>query len=348
MLPPLCLGLLLLSLTEGADPGTMPPLMFDELQAKMRGFQESRILLAAVELDLFTAIGDGATAEEAARKAGTHPRATEVLLNALAAMGALEKRAGKYFNTPATRRYLVADSPDCARPALMHTVHLFDSWATLTACVRAGTAVRPPVSEAQDAERTESFIAAMHWRARADAGQLALTLDASRVRRMLDPGGGSGVYSIAFAKANPELRAEILDREPVTRIAQRFIAEAGLEDRVTVRAGDMLRDELGEGYDLILLSAICHMFDPAQNRELLRRCFRALAPGGRLAIRDFILNPDKISPPHAALFAVNMLVNTRGGSTYTEEEYTAWLREAGFAAVSRPAPDLLVAAKGAQ
>lgn len=332
--------------TASAQP--MQPLAFPELQAKMRGFQESRILLTAVELDLFTAVGKGATAAEVARTAGAHPRATEVLLHALAAMGALGKKHGRFFNTPATQRYLVAGSPEYARPALMHTVNLFDSWATLTACVRAGTAVRQPGVAAQDTQWTESFIEAMHWRAQNDAAELARIARAQDVRRMLDVGGGSGVYSIAFAKANPELHAEVLDLEPVTRIAQRHIRAEGLEKRVTTKTGDLTRDEFGSGWDLILLSAICHMLDAGQNRDLLRRCYRALAPGGRVLIRDFILEPDRISPPHAALFAVNMLVGTKGGSTYTEEEYASWLREAGFSEARRGAADLITGVKAAR
>lgn len=326
----------------------MQPLTFPELQSKMRGFQESRILLTAVELDLFTAVGSGATAQEVALKAGTHPRATETLLNALVAIGALVKQGARYFNTPATQQHLVAGSPGYARPALMHTVHLFDSWATLTECVRKGTAVRQPGVAAGDPQWTESFIDAMHWRAQGEAEELARKAGGASVRRMLDVGGGSGVFSIAFAKANPELRAEVLDLEPVTRIAQRHIRAAGLESRVTTRVGDLTRDEFGSGYDLILLSAICHMLDPQENLDLLRRCFRALAPGGRVLIRDFILEPEKTSPPQAALFAVNMLVGTKGGSTYTEEEYASWLRGAGFAEVRREDAGLITGVKAAR
>lgn len=338
------LWLLLLATIALGQP--MTPLPFAELQSKMRGFQESRILLTAVELDLFTHVGSGATAAEAARRAGTHPRATETLMNALAAIGALIKKDGRFFHTPATAQYLAAGSPDCARPALMHTVHLFDSWATLTECVRRGTAVRQPGVEARDPQWTESFIEAMHGRAQNDAAELARIGRAQDVKRMLDVGGGSGVYSIAFAKANPALCAEILDLEPVTRIAERHIRAAGLAGRVATRVGDLTKDEFGSGYDLILLSAICHMLGPDENLDLLRRCWRALEPGGRVLIRDFILEPDRTAPPQAAIFAVNMLVGTRAGSTYTEEEYAAWLREAGFTEVRRDSAEVIVGVKG--
>lgn len=325
----------------------MPPRSFAELMETMRAFQESRVLLTAVELDVFTAVGEGATAAQVAGRLPADPRATEVLLNAVVALGALTKEGGTFRNTAETGRYLVAGAPDDARPALMHTVNLFQSWATLTECVRAGTSVLPPGVDKQDPRWTKSFIAAMHRVAAGVAAKLVEAVGADGVRRLLDVGGGSGAYSIAFAQASPTLRAEILDQASVLPMAQEHIQAAGLADRIATRAGNLTADELGEGYDLVLLSAICHMLDEEQNRDLLRRCFRALAPGGRVVIRDFILDPGKTAPKAAALFAINMLVGTRGGSTYTEAEYHAWLAEAGFQTFTRPDPagDLIVAAR---
>lgn len=334
-------------LAAAVCPAAMSPVSFTELSRIMRGFQESRLLLSAVELDIFTAAGTGATAAEVAAKIKAHPRSTETFLNALVAVGALVKQGDRYRNTPETARYLTAGSPDDARAALLHTVHGWDAWSQLTEAVRRGTTAVEPGVEARDAEWTESFIAAMHRNAGPTARALADALGMKKVRRVLDVGGGSGVYSIAFAQANPELRAEVLDLAPVVRIAQRHIAEAGLSERVTTRVGDLTRDDFGRGYDLILLSAICHMLDEAQNQDLFRRSYQALAPGGRLVIRDFILDEDKTSPRGGALFAVHMLVQTRGGSNYSEREYREWLKAAGFSRVERPAADdgLLVATR---
>jgi len=147
---------------------------------------------------------------------------------------------------------------------------------------------------------------------------------------MLDVGGGSGAYSIAFARANAQLRVDVLDLPTVLPIAQGHIEEAGLSDRITTRAGDLRKDDLGNGYDLILLSAICHMLGVDANLGLLERCFAALSPGGRVIIQDFILEPDRTSPTWAALFALNMLVGTPDGSAYTGDEYLSWLRQVGF------------------
>jgi hypothetical protein len=142
-----------------------------------------------------------------------------------------------------------------------------------------------------------------------------------------------------------ELRAEILDRPEVLAIARRHIEAAGLGSRVATRPGDLRADSFGSGYDLVFLSAICHMLSPEENRDLFARSRAALAPGGRVAIQDFILNADKTAPRHAALFSLNMLVATAGGASYSEDEYAAWLREAGFTGIRRiplPGPTGLI------
>jgi predicted O-methyltransferase YrrM len=306
----------------------------DELNTRIRAFQESRAILSALELNIFDALGDGATAPAAAAAIGADARSTEMLLNALAAIGLVQKRDSVFRNAPAAARYFTTASPDNARPALLHTAHLWTTWSTLTECVLAGTSTASDGPAGGDADWTEAFIAAMHRNASERAPAVVRAVDAASVRRMLDVGGGSGAYSIAFAQANPALQAEILDLPRVTAIAQRHIDAAGLGTRVRVRPGN-LHDRFGRGYDLVFVSAICHMLDPGENRDLFRRCREALAPGGRLVVQDFILEPDKTAPKQAALFALNMLVGTRAGSSYSEPEYAAWLREAGFGEIRR-------------
>jgi predicted O-methyltransferase YrrM len=253
-----------------------------------------------------------------------------MLLNALASLELVRKEGGVFHNAPVAARFLAAGSPDSARMAMLHTARLWHRWSGLTECVRTGTAAL----DERDAEGTEAFIAAMHNNARQRAAQLAQAL-AAGASRMLDVGGGSGAYAIAFAQANPELRAEVFDQPAVLSIADRHIREAGLEKRIATRVGDLRTQEFGGGYDLVLISAICHMLGVEENRDLLARAFRALAPGGRVAIQDFLLRADKTGPRPGALFSLNMLVNTEGGASYSEDEYTAWLREAGFGEVRR-------------
>jgi SAM-dependent methyltransferase len=302
----------------------------DDLLQSIRGFQESRAILTGIELNIFAAIGDGEAASQVAAKIGTDARATEMLLNALVSMGMLAKTGGVFYATPVTARCFGGRYPDDARAAMMHTVHLWHRWSTLTECVRLGTSVTLQETAGRGENWTESFIAAMHHNARTRAPQVVEAVGIKGSLRMLDVGGGSGAYSIAFAQANEMLQVELLDLPDVLSIAQRHIEEEGLGHRIKTRPGDLRTDPLGQGFDLIFISAICHMLGPDDNRDLLKRCHAALAPKGRIVISDFILEADKTAPKQAALFALNMLVGTRDGSSYSEIEYAAWLREAGF------------------
>ncbi len=317
----------------------------DDLNTTLRGWMESRALLTALELDVFTAVGSGLTAVEVAQKLSTHPRSTEMLLNALAAMGMLAKQQGVFRTTPLTARYFAEGSKDNARPGLIHTANIWHRWSNLTECVRAGTAVGHQEMAARGDDWTKPFIAAMHRNAQERAPLVVQAVGPGPEERLLDVGGGSAAYSIAFAKACEKLRATVLDLPPVLPIAQGHIDEAGLADRVETRAGDLRRDTFGKGFTLVLVSAICHMLSQEENQDLLRRCFEALEPQGRVVIQDFILEADKTAPKQAALFALNMLVGTPAGSTYSYEEYSAWLGGAGFREVREirlPGPSSLM------
>ena len=324
------------------EAGVLP----DDLQQAIRGFQDSRVLLTAIELDLFTAVGAGASAAAVAGRLGTDPRATESLLNALVALEALTKRDGVFASTPAAARYLASGSKDDSRAALMHTAHLWARWSTLTECVRQGTSVTYTEMADRDDEWTRAFIAAMHKNAAFRAPLVVRAVGLEGVGRVLDVGGGSGAYAIAFAQAQRGLTADILDLATVVPLAAGHIAEAGVAARVRTRVGDLRKDDYGTGYDLVFISAICHMNTPDENRAMFGRAFQALAPSGRVVVQDFILNPDKTGPKAGALFALNMLVGTRGGSAYSEAEYATWLGGAGFQDVERrrlPGPsDLMV------
>ncbi len=309
---------------------------FDATMATARAFMESRAILTAVELDLFTAVSEGSSATSVAQRIGTDPRATEMLMNVLVTQGLLRKTGNSYALTPVAEKFLTSTSADSARAAIMHTVGLWNSWSTLTAAMRAGTSV---VKRRRNTEETEAFIAAMHRNSIERASVVARALGIARYRNMLDVGGGSGGYSITFARTNPVLKSVVFDLGPVTRIARRHILDAGVADRVSVTQGNFHSDPFGNGFDLVFLSAICHMNGPDENRSLFRKAFAALQPGGDLVIHDHILNADKTAPKAGVLFALNMLVNTAAGNSYSEEEYHAWLDEAGFSGIrSVPLP----------
>jgi (2Fe-2S) ferredoxin/predicted O-methyltransferase YrrM len=317
------------AMVKGRDEAGILP---DDLNELTRGFMTSRAMLTALELDVFTAVGSGGSAAEVARKIKADARATEMLLNVLVSLKLLEQRDGVFLNTAVSGRFLAAGSKDNARDGMLHTANLWHRWSKLTECVRAGTQVQ---AHSRDEKWVAAFIAAMDRNAKERAGLVVKAVANDGMRRMLDLGGGSAAYSIAFARAVPGLMVDLLDVEQVVPLAQENIRKAGLAERITTRVGDMLSSPLGESYDLILISAICHMFSPEENQALLRRAHAALAPKGQVVVQDFILEASKTAPRWAALFSLNMLVGTRAGSSYSEPEYAEWLRAAGFAEVRR-------------
>jgi len=302
----------------------------EDLMQQIRGFQESRVLLTAIELDVFSAVGSGADAAEIAGRLEANIRAAEMLLNALTSLGLLSKENKIFRNTPLSARYFVKGSPDDARAALMHTVNLWERWSTLSECVRNGSAVDIKETSERGDQWTSAFITAMHRNAMERAPTVVQAVGSEGPTKMLDVGGGSGAYSIAFAKANSHLSAEILDLPPVVRIAQAYIEKAGLNARIKTRVGDLRTDPFGNGYDMVFISAICHMLSFQENEDLIQRSHAALAPNGRLVVQEFFLEEDKTSPKIAALFSLNMLVGTKAGSSYSAVECAGWFERAGF------------------
>ncbi len=319
----------------------------DDFMEAVRSFQDSRVILTAVELDLFGALGSGTEAATVARALGTDPRATELLLNALCALRLVKKSDGLFHNTAVSNRYLLASSPDYAGEYLMHIVHLWTRWSNMTECVRAGTAVGGNEVSDRGSKWTRYFIGAMNRNARERVPLVVRSVGAEGRKRMLDVGGGSAAYSIGFCRANPSLLAEVFDLPEVVGLTRQYVESAGLAGRIGVRAGDLLNDSLGGGFDLVLVSQICHSLSTEENQLLANKCRDALVAGGTLVIQEFILEEDKTSPKPAALFALNMLVGTPAGRTYTETEISDWMRKSGFKDIRRvrlPGPSGLVLA----
>ncbi len=303
----------------------------EELESRLRAFEESRVLLTAIELNVFTALDGGATAEGVAQRLGTAPRATEMLLNALVSLGMLHKREDEFSNEPLASRLLVDGSPENARQAMLHTAHRWHTWSMLTERVRGRAA--PEDHRKLDSSRHEALLARLNRRAADRAPRLLNAIGTQGVRRLLDIGGGSAAYSIAFARDSQDIEAEVFDLPEVVPITNRYIAKSALTERVRARPGDFLKDEFGCDYDLILLFSVAHLLGDRDNRNLLQRCQRALAPGGRVAIHDHILDATKTAPQAGAVFALNMLLATHSGGTYSYDEYSSWLKDAGFAEV---------------
>jgi precorrin-6B methylase 2 len=176
----------------------------------------------------------------------------------------------------------------------------------------------------------KAFIGAMHVVASKMAPKVVAALNPGPARKLIDVGGASGTYTLAFLSAVPELKATLFDLPPVIEMARERVQAAGLAHRVTLVAGDFYQDELPTGHDLAILSAIIHQNSPDQNETLFGKIYRSLEAGGRIVIRDYVMSVDRTQPQEGALFAVNMLAGTAGGTTYTFDEIKEGLVAAGF------------------
>jgi predicted O-methyltransferase YrrM len=307
----------------------------DDILKLARQFMESRILLTAAELNLFTLLDEvPSTAENLACRITADLRGMTILLDALSAMGLLIKEPdGVYRCSPDVAACLSDRSPHSVLPMIHHANHLWKSWSNLTSKVSDTEPAEIPASAARNTDDMRAFIGAMHVVGASLAENIVKAVEPGKAKTLIDVGGASGTYAIAFLSAAPNMKATLFDRPAVIPIARERMAEAGMADRVRFVAGDFYADELPGGHDLAMLSAIIHQNNAAQNVELFRKVLHAMVSGGRLIIRDHVMEPNRIAPKEGAIFAVNMLVNTRGGSTYTFDEIKTWLEEAGFTKV---------------
>lgn len=300
-----------------------------------RSFMPARIILTAHELGVFMQLRESpCTSEEVARSLQCHPRGIDRLLCALVALGLVHKSAGKYSLAPVARDALLPEGK-AFLAGLDHVCQMWESWSTLTQAVRHGGKVDDLPITARDRGYFEKFIRAMHANAHPRARRVAALLPIDPPHRIVDLGGGSGAYAAAFAERWPEAEVILFDLPQVVEIAPRYLREEPHGFRVQLRAGDMFSDELPAPTQFIWLSAIIHMFSPAQNLALLERCARACAPGGTVAIQDFVMSEDRTQPPHGAIFALNMLVAREWGDTYTESDIRGWMAAAGLHHVQR-------------
>ncbi len=302
----------------------------EQLREAVYGFRRSRIILTAFELDLFTRLGDQAmTSQRLAKIIDADARATDRLLNALCAMGLVRKARGQFANTKIARDFLVSGKPHFMA-GLSHSLNQWQSWHTLSDAVRRGTTVYIRKGGAAAEQRLPGFIAAMHERASRQAPIIVKQLSLATVFHCLDIGAGSGAYAMALARAKKNIRVTAFDLPDVLPLTREYVRRGGLLKRIDFIAGDFRQDDWGKGYDLVLLSAIVHMNSAKENRRLIVRAAKSLNRGGQLIIQDFIMDPERTRPAVGAFFALNMLVATARGDTFTRTEVRDWMRGAGL------------------
>ncbi|HPS03575.1 MAG TPA: methyltransferase [Candidatus Sumerlaeota bacterium] len=294
--------------------------------------RQSMSLLNANAARVFDLLNEPRSAEEVAEKLGLQRRGVRTMLEDVTASGLLIKEEGRYRNTPTASICLTSDGSVSMHYILQHNLSLWENWSRLEEAVRTGTAPRCSQWEKKEGEdkALQAFILGMRDIASLSWTEFEGALDLSARRHLLDIGTGPGTYPIRFLKKYPHLQATLFDLPPVVEIARGEVQAAELDDRVSYRAGSLYEDDFGTGYDVILVSNIIHMIGPEGNRALVRKCYDALVPGGLLVIKDFFVADDYSTPPHALIFALNMLVNTPEGDTYTVKEVGEWTRAAGF------------------
>jgi SAM-dependent methyltransferase len=292
---------------------------------------EARIFLTAVELGVFPAIGkEGLTADELAVTLGAGRRAMQVLLNALAAQGLLAKDGERFTNVPGLAELLVPHGPP-GETGFEHAADMWNAWSGLSSVIMRGAS-----ASARARSNASRECAAMDLYARVKVDEVVRLLDCSSIGQLLDLGGGTGVYALELARRHPQLQAVIFDaNEHALMVARERMAEQGLIDRVRVQQGDFLRDDIGDSYDMVLLSSVICLLGEQENLLLVRRVCRAMNAGGRVVICDAMLNESATSPPAAAVFGVHLLVATPHGQVYTHQQVCGWLRDAGLREIQR-------------
>ena len=298
-------------------------------------FQKSRILLSGFELDIFTNIEEsGSSVGQIAGKLNLDEHACERLLNAIVSLGFLRKQNELYYNTEDSSTFLSKRSPEYLG-GLMHSNHLWNTWSNLTRVVKTGKSAHPAEINDRGEEWLFPFINAMHDRAKKQAPIQVANIDLSDVKSVLDIGGGSGAFCMAFVSRKPDIEATVFDLPNVVPITRQFLEKEGYAGRIKTHAGDYTTDNLPGGFDLVFLSAIIHSNSLEVNSALIKKCYGSLNRNGRIVIQDWIMNNERTMPVGGAIFAINMLVGTEAGDCFTEEEIAKMLTDAGFTNISR-------------
>lgn len=311
---------------------------FAELAALASGHAEARAIQTALKLGIFEILESSALDDAAIAAAiSANRRATALIANAMVALGLLAKRANRYTLTDTSRRYLLRSSAEYLGGLILFDEAIFETWTHLEQTIRTGAPARPTDMFQSRPEETERFIRAMDslTRARGDPAYVADRLDLSRVSMIADIGGGPGTYALAMLRRWPRLRAAIYDLPATLEVARRILAERepAVLARIDLVHVDYLYDEIPGPCGALFMSNIIHSEDETANAQLLRKCFRALESGGMMIIKDHIMNADLTEPRAGAIFALYLLLATRGRA-YSFEEVSRWLGDAGFVDIS--------------
>ncbi|MFN2452439.1 MAG: methyltransferase [Candidatus Dormibacteria bacterium] len=294
------------------------------------GFMAAKHLFAASELGLFEALANSpATLDALAARTGLTRRAARISADAMVGLGLLERDGDAYRNGATAAVFLAGTSPADLRPFLRFWDKIsYPAWARL-----AESLARGPSQEIFDLDDSLQEVASSGIESilAGPASALAATYDFGRHRRLLDIGGGTGSWTIAVARRHAQIAGTVFDLPTVAELARGRLKAAGLSERVTVHAGDVMTDAaLPTGYDVFLLANLVHYWSPEENRNFLTRLREVAEPGARVLLADFWTDPTHTQPLHAALMAGEFAVHMRNGDVYSVAEAREWLEATGW------------------
>ena len=311
---------------------------FSHLMGLASGHAEARILQTAASLGIFEALASAPHDGEAvAKKLQLEPKATELLLNALAALKILKKAAQQFSLSETAERYLLRSSPQYVGGMIMFEDLAWQSWAKLPESIRTGKPARGANMYQEDPRETEIFINAMDSlvKARGDTEAVINALEWQDIEALLDVGSGPATYPIALCRKFSNMRATIFDLPGTLKITERYVREAAMTDRIALIAGDYRKDPIPGQYDAVFLSNIIHGEDFERNQNLINKLSRSLKPSGRIIVKDHILDESRANPAVGAIFSLLMLLTTAGGRCYSFGEIKSWMEQAGLSQIHR-------------
>jgi len=318
-----------------ASSSETPRIGTERIQNIGFGFKHAGVLMAAIELSLFTKVSEGCgTLEAIAPACGLSHLNAERLVVACSALGLLEREEDRYVNAPDVEMYLVEGKPRYFGAWSLMGKADFADWINLAGSL---SAPKPPsvlgIYETMTADQAEMLTRAMYNVGLGAGYKLAKQYDFSGHNLVLDLGGGSGAYCVALCNRFPNLRAIVFDFAEVCRVTDELIADAGLSDRITTHPGDFIHDPFPEGPDAVMLNGNLTQYGPEEARAIVKKAFKILPSGGVMHIIAENLNNRKTGPLIAATWSIHEALLGSGGRAHSDDEVCAYMKDAGFAEV---------------
>jgi ubiquinone/menaquinone biosynthesis C-methylase UbiE len=312
----------------------------------------TQALLSAIELDIFSVISEGnRTVADIARRAKAKSRGTRMLLDGLVGLGYLNKKGEKYGLEPVSDSYLVRGKDAYMGDMVMISRVTHPAWLQLTEIIKTGKPAQAVDAEGQGKDFFPKIVGALfpgNYNASRTAQASLPSKTRSSIKRVLDVAAGSGAWSIPFAKAGPDVKVTVIDFREITSVTRKFAEKFAVAEQYDYIERNLRETDFGKSiYDLVILGHIIHSEGEKWGRQLIKKAYRALKPGGLLLIGEMVPNDTRSGPLIPVLFGLNMLVNTAQGDVFTMKEYRQWLKGAGFKKVSTiqaPAPSPLILA----